>query len=106
MNMRLQADPTLVFAANDFTIRRVLNKHKRIKSPYNTYINKGLPPGPIRVAPKDYIDAVLNYEKHKYIFFCAKEDFSGYHSFATNLADHNRNARKFQRALDKRNIYR
>ena len=106
MNMRLQADPTLVFAANDFTIRRVLNKHKRIKSPYNTYINKGLPPGPIRVAPKDYIDAVLNYEKHKYIFFCAKEDFSGYHSFATNLADHNRNARKFQRALNKRNIYR
>ena len=106
MNMRLQADPTLVFAANDFTIRRVLNKHKRIKSPYNTYINKGLPPGPIRVAPKDYIDAVLNYERHKYIFFCAKEDFSGYHSFATNLADHNRNAREFQRALDKRNIYR
>ena len=105
-NMRLQADPTLVFAANDFTIRRVLNKHKKIKSPYNTYLNKGLPPGPIRLTPKNYIDAVLNYEKHNYIFFCAKEDFSGYHSFATNLRDHNRNARKFQRALDNRKIFR
>ena len=105
-NMRLQADPTLVFAANDYTIRRVLNKHKRIKSPYNTYIHKGLPPGPIRLASKDYIDAVLNYEKHDYIFMCAKEDFSGYHAFATNLTDHNRNAKKFQMALDLRKIYR
>ena len=105
-NMRLQADPTLVFAANDYTIRRVLNKHKKIKSPYNTYIHKGLPPGPIRLASKDYIDAVLNYEKHDYIFMCAKEDFSGYHAFATNLTDHNRNAKKFQKALDLRKIYR
>ena len=105
-NMRLQADPTLVFAANDYTIRRVLNKHKRIKSPYNTYIHKGLPPGPIRLASKDYIDAVLNYEKHDYIFMCAKEDFSGYHAFATNLTDHNRNAKKFQMALNLRKIYR
>ena len=105
-NMRLQADPTLVFAANDYTIRRVLNKHKKIKSPYNTYIHKGLPPGPIRLASKNYIDAVLNYEKHDYIFMCAKEDFSGYHAFATNLTDHNRNAKKFQKALDLRKIYR
>lgn len=105
-NMRLQADPTLVFAANDYTIRRVLNKHKKIKSPYNTYIHKGLPPGPIRLASKDYIDAVLNYEKHDYIFMCAKEDFSGYHAFATNLTDHNRNAKKFQKALNLRKIYR
>ena len=67
-NMRLQADPTLIFAANDFTIRRVLNKHKKIKSPYNTYIHRGLPPGPIRLASKKYIDAVLNYEKHNYIY--------------------------------------
>ena len=58
------------------------------------------------LTPKNYIDAVLNYEKHNYIFFCAKEDFSGYHSFATNLRDHNRNARKFQRALDNRKIFR
>ena len=105
-NMRLQADPTLVFAANDFTIRRVLNKHKKIKSPYNTYIHKGLPPGPIRLTSKKYIDAVLNYEKHEYIYMCAKEDFSGYHSFATNLKDHNRNARKFQIALNQKQIYR
>ena len=105
-NMRLQADPTLVFAANDYTIRRVLNKHKRIKSPYNTYIHKGLPPGPIRLASKNYIDAVLNYEKHDYIFMCAKDDFSGYHAFATNLTDHNRNAKKFQMALNLRKIYR
>jgi UPF0755 protein len=105
-NMRLQADPTLVFAANDYNIRRVLNKHKKIKSPYNTYIHKGLPPGPIRLASKNYIDAVLNYEKHDYIFMCAKEDFSGYHAFATNLTDHNRNAKKFQKALDLRKIYR
>ena len=105
-NMRLQADPTLIFAANDFTIRRVLNKHKKIKSPYNTYIHRGLPPGPIRLASKKYIDAVLNYEKHNYIYMCAKEDFSGYHAFATNLSDHNRNAKKFQVALNMRKIYR
>ena len=105
-NMRLQADPTLVFAANDFTIRRVLNKHKKIKSPYNTYIHRGLPPGPIRIASKKYIDAVLNFEKHNYIYMCAKEDFSGYHAFATNLSDHNRNARKFQIALNNRKIYK
>jgi len=105
-NMYLQADPTLVYAANDFSIKRVLNKHKKIASPYNTYINKGLPPGPIKLITKEYIDAVLNYEKHKYIYFCAKDDFSGYHVFATKLSEHNRNAKKFQRALNKRKIYR
>ena len=105
-NMYLQADPTLVYAANDFSIKRVLNKHKKIASPYNTYINKGLPPGPIKLTSKKYIDAVLNYEKHKYIYFCAKDDFSGYHVFATKLSEHNKNAKKFQRALNKRKIYR
>jgi len=105
-NMYLQADPTLVYAANDFSIKRVLNKHKKIASPYNTYINKGLPPGPIKLTTKEYIDAVLNYEKHKYIYFCAKDDFSGYHVFATKLSEHNRNAKKFQKALNKRKIYR
>tara|TARA_Y100000816_G_C26058516_1_gene555653 strand:- start:437 stop:1387 length:951 start_codon:yes stop_codon:yes gene_type:complete len=105
-NMLLQADPTLIYAANDFSIRRVLNKHKKIKSPYNTYRNKGLPPGPIRLSPKKYIDAVLNYEDHRFIFFCAKDDFSGYHEFAITLSEHNKNARKFQRALNKRNIYK
>ena len=105
-NMYLQADPTLVYAANDFSIKRVLNKHKKIASPYNTYINKGLPPGPIKLTTKEYIDAVLNYEKHKYIYFCAKDDFSGYHVFAIKLSQHNRNAKKFQKALNKRKIYR
>ena len=104
--MLLQADPTLIFAANDFSIRRVLNKHKKIKSPYNTYMNKGLPPGPIRLSPKKYIDAVLNFEDHSYIYFCAKDDFSGYHEFAITLSEHNKNARKFQRALNKRKIYK
>ena len=105
-NMYLQADPTLVYAANDFSIKRVLNKHKKIASPYNTYINKGLPPGPIKLTTKEYIDAVLNYEKHKYVYFCAKDDFSGYHVFAIKLSQHNRNAKKFQKALNKRKIYR
>jgi UPF0755 protein len=105
-NMHLQADPTLVYAANDFSIRRVLNKHKKIVSPYNTYINKGLPPGPIRLTPKKYIDAVLDYEKHEYIFMCAKDDFSGFHAFAITLEEHNKNARKFQRTLNARKIYR
>ena len=105
-NMYLQADPTLVYAANDFSIKRVLNKHKKIASPYNTYINKGLPPGPIKLSTKEYIDAVLNYEKHKYIYFCAKDDFSGYHVFAIKLSQHNKNAKKFQKALNNRKIYR
>ena len=102
----LQADPTLIFAHQDFTIKRVLNRHKDIDSPFNTYRYKGLPPGPIRMPNGRYIDAVLNYEKHRYLYFCAKEDFSGYHEFATNLIDHNRNARRYQRALNQARIYR
>jgi UPF0755 protein len=72
----LQADPTLIFALGDFTIKRVLNKDREVDSPYNTYANTGLTPGPINMPPIAWIDAVLNYEKHAYIFFCAKEDFS------------------------------
>jgi len=102
----LDADPTLVFAIGDFSIRRILNKDKKIESPYNTYKYRGLPPGPIRMPEGRYIDAVLNYEGHKYLFFCAKEDFSGYHVFAKSLAEHNINARKFQRALNRERIYR
>lgn len=102
--MRLEADPTVIFAANDFTIRRVLNKHLRINSPYNTYLNEGLPPGPITMPSINAIDAVLNYEKHNYIYMCAKEDFSGYHNYASNLSQHLQNARKFQDALNLRNI--
>ncbi|BDD11143.1 aminodeoxychorismate lyase [Fulvitalea axinellae] len=105
-HMRLEADPTLVFAHGDFEIRRVLDKHKEIDSPYNTYKYAGLPPGPIRLPATNAIDAVLNHEKHNYIFFCAKEDFSGAHNFASNLAEHSRNARKYHRALNKARIYK
>ncbi|HLZ17133.1 MAG TPA: endolytic transglycosylase MltG [Cyclobacteriaceae bacterium] len=96
----LQADPTLVFAVGDFGLKRVLNSHKEIDSPYNTYKYPGLPPGPINVPQLASIDAVLNYQPNDYYYMCAKEDFSGYHNFAHNLDDHNRNARKYQRALN------
>ena len=95
----LQADPTLVFAVGDFTIKRVLNEHKEVDSPYNTYKNAGLPPGPINMPQIANIDAVLNYEKSKYLYMCAREDFSGYHNFASTLREHNQNAGKYQRAL-------
>jgi UPF0755 protein len=102
----LQADPTLKFALADFSRQRILNVDKQIDSPYNTYKFKGLPPGPISIPSVSAIDGVLNYEKHKYIFFCAKSDFSGYHVFAQNLAQHNRNAREYQRALNRNGIYK
>jgi len=104
--MLLQADPTVIYANHDFTIRRVLNKHLRTDSPYNTYIYRGLPPGPIMMPSIAAIDAVLNYQQHKYIYMCAKVDFSGYHNFANTMAEHLVNARKFQKALDERNIKR
>ncbi|GHA76127.1 UPF0755 protein [Pontibacter akesuensis] len=102
--MLLQADPTVVFAVRDFTIRRVLNKHLAYDSPYNTYKYGGLPPGPINVPDISSIDAVLNPEEHKYIYFCAKDDFSGYHAFAVTEREHINNARRYQRALTERNI--
>ena len=103
-NWRLQADPTVVYAWGDFSIRRVLNLHKRIDSPYNTYVYYGLPPGPICIPSIASIDAVLNRQDHNYMFFCAKDDFSGYHVFAVNSAQHIVNANKYRKALDKRNI--
>ncbi len=105
IGMRLQADPTVIFAAGDFEIRRVLNKHKIIDSPYNTYKYGGLPPGPICMPEISSIDAVLNFKKHKYLYFCAKADFSGYHSFAKTLNEHMKNARAYQKELNKRRIY-
>jgi len=102
----LQADPTLVFAIGDFSIRRILNKDKEFDSPYNTYKHRGLPPGPINLPRIPALDAVLNYEEHKYLYFCANADFSGYHVFARTLSQHNINARKFQRALNRERIYR
>ena len=106
INMPLQADPTLVFALGDFSIKRVLNVHKEIDSPYNTYKNRGLPPGPINLPEISAIDAVLDYQSHNYLYFCAKDDFSGYHAFATNLRDHLNNARRYSNALNAAGIYR
>jgi len=105
LNMPLQADPTLVFAVGDFTLKRVLNVHKEIESPYNTYKYAGLPPGPINLPDINSLESVLNSEDHNYLYFCAKEDFSGYHAFATNLAQHNANARRYQAALNAAKIY-
>ncbi len=104
--MKLESDPTLIFALGDFTIKRVLNKDKKVDSPFNTYKHKGLPPGPICIPSINSIDAVLNASNHKYIFMCAKEDFSGYHNFAKTYAKHLVNARKYQKALNKRKIMR
>ena len=102
--IKLQADPTVIYANQDFSIRRVLNKHLIKNSPYNTYVYAGLPPGPIMMPSINAIDAVLNYQKHKFIYMCAKEDFSGYHNFAVTVAEHQANARRFQQALNERNI--
>ena len=98
-DMPLQADPTLVFAVGDFTLKRVLNEHKEVDSPYNTYKYAGLPPGPINMPQIASIDAVLNYKQSNYLFMCAREDFSGYHNFANTLREHNQNALKYQIAL-------
>ena len=103
-NWLLQADPTLIFAWNDYTIKRVLDRHKEIESPYNTYKYPGLPPGPICIPSIAAVKSVLNAEDHHYYFFCAKEDFSGYHNFAKTLSEHNNNAARYQQALNQRGI--
>ncbi len=100
----LQADPTVKFAVGDFTLKRILHKHLTTDSPYNTYRVLGLPPGPIALPEKAAIDAVLNYENHQYVYFCAREDFSGYHNFAVTLAEHNANAARFHKAMNDRGI--
>ncbi len=103
---RLQADPTLIFALGDYGIKRVLNGHKEIDSPYNTYKVSGLPPGPICIPSIASIDAVLNYDKNQYLYFCAKDDLSGYHSFAKTNTQHIRNAKAYQKALNKMRIWK
>jgi UPF0755 protein len=103
--MRLEADPTVKFAVGDPTLRRILFKHLEVESPYNTYKNDGLPPGPIRIPSIQGIDAVLNPVSHNYLFMCAKDDLSGRHNFAVTHAEHARNARAYQRALNERRIY-
>ncbi len=105
-NMKLQADPTVIFAVGDFSIRRVLNRHLETDSPYNTYMYAGLPPGPIALPETRVIDGVLNHESHQYLFFCARDDFSGYHAFARTYSQHLANARRYHQALNRRNIMR
>ena len=101
----LQADPTVKFAVGDFSLRRILDKHLEVDSPYNTYKYAGLPPGPIRIPSIQALDAVLNYTKHRYLYMCAKEDFSGRHNFAVTLAEHNRNAARYRSELNRRKIF-
>ncbi|MCK9422326.1 MAG: endolytic transglycosylase MltG [Bacteroidales bacterium] len=100
----LQADPTIIFAWKDYTIRRVLNMHLQIKSPYNTYLFSGLPPGPICIPSIASVNAALHPERNDFLYFCAKEDLSGYHAFSRTIAEHSNNARKYQQALDALNI--
>ena len=103
--MRLEADPTVKFAVGDFSLRRILFRHLETESPYNTYRNTGLPPGPIRVPSIKAIDGTLSPQQHNYIFMCAKEDLSGRHNFATTHAEHARNAARYQQALNNKGIF-
>jgi UPF0755 protein len=103
--MKLQADPTVKFAVQNFTIKRVTGEYLRSNSPYNTYKFEGLPPGPIRIPSIKGIDAVLNYTRHNFVYMCAKEDFSGTHNFAATWEEHMVNARKYQAELNKRKIF-
>ena len=104
--MPLQADPTIKFAVQDFGLRRITQNLLQTDSPYNTYQNPGLPPGPIRIPTPAGIDAVLNYTKHSYLYMCAKEDFSGTHNFASSYTAHMNNARKYWNALNRRKIFK
>lgn len=104
--MKLQADPTVRFAIGDFTIRRVSRNDLKYESPYNTYIVKGTPPGPIRTTSARTVQSILDEPAHEYLYMCAKDDFSGSHNFATDYDEHTRNALKYQASLDSRGIRR
>ena len=102
--MKLEADPTVKFALNDPGIKRILFKHLKVDSPYNTYKVQGLPPGPITIPSAAGIDAVLYYKQHDYLYFCANEKLDGTHKFARTLSQHNKNARAYQSAISKLKI--
>ncbi|TAH26437.1 MAG: endolytic transglycosylase MltG [Cytophagales bacterium] len=102
--MRLESDPTLVFAKGDFSMHRIYQKHTQSNSHYNTYRKKGLPPGPIGVLNLSALDAVVNYTEHDYIFFCANEDFSGTHVYSETFFEHKKKAIRYRKALNKKNI--
>ncbi len=102
--IKLQSDPTVIYAWGDFSMNRVYYKHLKIDSKYNTYRYRGLPPGPIRIPDTQVLDAVLNYKKHEYIFMCARPEFSGKHSFASTNAEHQKNAKKYQAFLNKNKV--
>ena len=103
-HMPLQADPTIKFALKQFELKRIYNKLLNTNSPYNTYRNEGLPPGPIKIASIKGIDAVLNHVRHDYLYMCAKEDFSGTHNFARTYQEHLKNAARYTKALNERGI--
>lgn len=105
-NMALQSCPTLLHILGDPSARRVLHKYKALDSPYNTYRYRGLPPGPICLPAIAMIDAVLDFTTHNYFYFSAKEDFSGSHYFTRSFKEHQRNARRYQKALNRANVYR
>ncbi|MBY0245502.1 MAG: endolytic transglycosylase MltG [Sphingobacteriaceae bacterium] len=105
-NKKLQADPTVIFANNDFTVKRVTNRLLQSPSKYNTYKYAGLPPGPIMMPSIHAIDAVLDFDENDYIYMCAKEDFSGYHNFAATKEEHEANANKYRAALNQRKIFK
>jgi UPF0755 protein len=103
--MPLQADPTIKYALGKIKLKRILHKHTEFRSVYNTYMHPGLPPGPISIPSIKSIDAVLNYQKHSYLYFCANSDFSGSHLFAKTLGQHNRNAEAYQNALNNKKVF-
>ncbi len=105
IGMPLQADPTLKFAKGDFNAKRVTSEHKDFVSAYNTYQNKGLPPGPICMPRQSSIEAVLDFEPHNYLYFCANPDMSGYSVFSETLAQHNKVALAYRKKLNELNIH-
>lgn len=102
--MKLQADPTVKYAVNDITLRRITHEHLKVNSPYNTYLHQGLPPGPLRTTSRKTVDEILLSKPSNDLYMCARPDFSGFHNFAANYEEHLENARQYQKALDERGI--